>query len=77
MTEAKKRKKQANIEQAESDAAELEDAGHTVTRFTDFHWRVDDKIDVWPSTKKFMKRDGSWVVRNYTKIIDIFNGTTK
>ena len=61
-----------NLSQAENEIIEIEDAGHQVQRFTDFHWRIDDKIDVWPTSKKYMKRDGFFNVKNYNKLGDIF-----
>ena len=58
-------------EEANEEVIELEDAGHQVTRFTDWHWRIDDKIDVWPGNKKYMKLDGFYQVKRYEKLKDI------
>jgi len=65
--------RKSNLEQAEHDIATIEDEGHLVERFTAFHWRVDDLIDVWPSSKKFMVRDGNFRVRIYNQMKEIFN----
>lgn len=58
-----------NLREANEQAVELEDEGHTIERFTDYHWRIDGRIDVWPSSKKFM-RNG--MVRLYKRLPDIF-----
>ena len=59
--------KKVALEQAKVDAIEIEDDGHTVQMFTDYHWRIDG-IDVWPSSKKFMK---GGVVRKYKRLQNI------
>lgn len=46
------------LEKAREDVIELEDEGHDVMRYTDYHWVIDGEIDVWPSTKKYKKRNG-------------------
>ena len=48
----------------------LEDDGHDVYRYNDWHWRIDG-IDVWPSSRKFRKK-GSMFCKNYEKLSDIF-----
>jgi hypothetical protein len=68
----KKLWKKGNLEKAQGEIIEIEDAGHEVTRFTDVHWRIDGKIDVWPSSKKYMHLDGFWQVEHYQNINDIF-----
>lgn len=57
-----------NLHEAEEEIIAIEDAGHSVTRFTDWHWRIDDETDVWPSKKKFMKNG---VIKTYIKLKDI------
>lgn len=60
----------AALAAAEVEAAALEDAGHTIIRLSDYHWRIDDKIDVWPSRKKFMLKGGT-VVMHYHQLQDV------
>lgn len=47
---------------------DIEDSGHKVDRLTDYHWKING-IDVWPSSKKYMRADK--VVREYENLIDI------
>ncbi len=61
-------KKQA-LAEAQIQINQIEDDGHKVQMFTDYHWRIDG-IDVWPSSRKYRKGDG--VVRHYKKLTDIF-----
>lgn len=61
--------KLAALNQANDEAIAIEDEGHTIERFNDYHWRVDGRIDVWPSSKKYMVRG---VVREYEHLQDIF-----
>lgn len=61
--------KRLNLKEANEQAIELEDAGHTIERFNDYHWRIDGHIDVWPSSKKFMR---NWLVKHYRNLQDIF-----
>lgn len=68
----KKLIRQQNLIKAEEEIAELEDCGHTVERFGDFHWRIDDYYDVWPSSKKYMKKDGNGKSGKYNRMKDIF-----
>lgn len=60
--------KRNNLEKANTEIQEIEDAGHKVQMFTDWHWNIDG-IDVWPTSKKYM-RNG--VVKVYEKLSDIF-----
>lgn len=69
MKEFKKR----NLEQAEIQAIELEDLGHSIFRSTDYHWKLDGNIDIWPSVKKYMGRDKK--IHFYENLIDIVNRT--
>ena len=55
--------------EAEEDIIYVEDAGHKVERFTDWHWRIDG-IDFYPSTLKYMKNK---VVTEYKSLLDHFN----
>ena len=57
------------LKNAQHDIIAIEDAGHTVERLTDYHWRIDG-MDVWPSSKKYQK---AGVVREYKKLSDIFS----
>lgn len=59
--------KKVALEQARVDAIKIEDDGHKVQMFTDYHWRIDG-IDVWPSSKKFMV---GGVVRRYKRLENI------
>jgi hypothetical protein len=47
--------KKINFKRAQAEEIEIMDLGHSIVRFTDYHWRIDDKIDVWPSTRKYLK----------------------
>ena len=55
--------------QASNEIVEIEDNGHKVIRFNDYHWRIDNEIDIWPSTKKFMKNGQ---VKKYSTLKEIF-----
>lgn len=46
---------------------DIEDDGHTVERFTDYHWRING-MNVWPSSKKYEKHG---VIREYQNLKDI------
>lgn len=67
-TEAEREQKRQNLKEGMEEIYEIEDDGHEVMRFTDYHWRIDG-MDVWPSAKKFMKRR---IVRTYDHLKDIF-----
>lgn len=58
------------MEEAEQDLYELE-GQFEVTRFTDYHWRFNDKIDVWPTSKKYMVRNGFWKVLSYKDLFEV------
>lgn len=47
------------------DAVHLEDRGVRVERFTDYHWRVGQRFDVWPTTGTFHDRKAN----TYGKIL--------
>lgn len=64
-----KLQKRLNLEKANEEIIEIEDEGHQVERFTDYHWRIEG-IDVWPSSRKFMKRK---IINHYKHLKDIFN----
>lgn len=66
------KKRKLNLIEAENEIVEIEDCGHKVSRMTDYHWRIDEYIDIWPSSKKFMKLDGNFKVHIYKRIRDIF-----
>lgn len=68
-TEAEKEQARENLAEGNEEVIELEDDGHEITRFTDYHWRIDG-MDVWPSSKKFVKRQ---LVREYEHLKDIFS----
>lgn len=61
-------KKQA-YEDALVEIIAIEDAGHKVERFTDYHWKING-IDVWPSSKKYMKNGQ---VKSFNKLEEITN----
>ena len=42
---------------------------HEVVELSPYHFRIDGKIDLWPSSKKFMKNGR---VGKYEKLEDIF-----
>lgn len=69
----KKLKKKRNLETFEEEVALLEDEGHKTIRFTDYHCRIDE-IDVWPSSRKFMRRGK---VLHYNQLKDIFSDEIK
>lgn len=55
------------LEEAEEQIIEIEDNGATVLRCTDHHWKING-IDVWPSSKKYMKNG---IVKTYQKLSDV------
>jgi len=63
--------RRTNLSEAEQDSVLIEDMGIRIERFTDFHWRLNDKIDIWPSSKKFMIRDGFHKVRFFSSLLEI------
>lgn len=63
-----KQSRKNNLSESESELALLVDEGHEVVRHTDIHWKIDG-IDVWPTTKKYMKNGN---VRIYQSLRDIF-----
>lgn len=73
MTRTNRKNKLNNLQQSLDEVILLEDEGHRVDRFSDVHWRIDDLVDVWPSTKKYMIRDGRWEVSFFETLSDIFN----
>lgn len=66
------KKRIKNLKQAQDEVVELEDAGHIISMFTDYHWRIDNYIDVWPSSKKYMKQDGNYKIKHFVHLKDIF-----
>lgn len=60
--------KRAAYDQALIDIIPIEEAGHNVVRLSDWHWRIDGLIDVWPSSKKYRRGD---IVRTYQKLEDV------
>lgn len=54
--------------EAQREVIGIEDAGNRVERLTDYHWRVNGKIDWWPSGKKYQINKGN--VRQYEDIKD-------
>ncbi len=54
-----------NFEETQS---ELSD-DHEIVSFSKYHYRIDGKIDVWPSSKKYRK-DG--IIRKYGSLKEIF-----
>ena len=63
--------KQAAYEEAQRDVIAIEDEGHEVLRLTDWHWRIDGKVDVWPSSKKYMVL-AEHRVRKYSRLTELF-----
>lgn len=59
---------QCNYEEALRDIIGIEDDGHKVQRFNDWHWRIDNYIDVWPSSKKYRKNGK---ILHYNRLTDI------
>jgi hypothetical protein len=59
--------KRIALEEALDEAIAIEDSGNKVERFTDYHWRING-IDVWPSSKKYMKNG---VVQHYKNLKDV------
>lgn len=55
------------LDEALEQIIEIEDAGHEVVRYTDYHWKIDG-VDVYPSSKKYIK-DG--VVGEYENLFDL------
>lgn len=35
-------------------AVEVVDMGYELEKFTDWHWRLNGIIDIWPSSQKYM-----------------------
>lgn len=60
--------KSAALREAQEVVIDIEDAGHEVLRCTDHHWKIDG-IDVWPSSKKYMKHG---LVKEYEHLQEIF-----
>lgn len=54
--------------QANKEVVALEDEGHMIERLTDYHWRINGLIDVWPSSKKYQKAGR---VRTYKKLKEV------
>lgn len=65
-----KYQRQKSLDEFGNLQSELSDE-HTIEQFSKYHFRVDGKIDVWPSGKKFQKQNQS--VQNYNEIKDIFD----
>lgn len=51
--------------------------GHDVNMFTDSHWRIDDRYDIWTTTKKFIDRKKGGKAKPFEKISDVLAGTTE
>ncbi len=68
-TETAKYRKRKNFKEFAYIQSELGD-DHKIEQLSEWHFRIDGRIDVWPSTKKFMIRGQS--VSNYNQIKEIF-----
>ena len=64
----RKMQKAINLAEANDHFIVLQDAGHAIETFTDYHWRIDG-LDVWPSSKKYMQNG---VVREYSTLLKLF-----
>ena len=63
--------KKIALKEANDQVIGIEDDGHKFQALTDYHWKIDG-IDVWPSSKKYMK--AGWAhTKKYTHLRDIFN----
>ena len=73
-----KAQKQKNLNEGTEDLEKLVAWDFKVQPFSDIHFRINDRLDVWPSTKRFYdllnKRKGSYdnllkfVKKNYTPV---------
>lgn len=59
--------KRIALEEARKEIIDIEDAENDVLMLTDYHWRING-IDVWPSSRKYMKNGK---VRHYENLLDI------
>lgn len=46
--------KKIALQEAREEIIEIQDDGHDVVMYTDYHWKIDG-IDVWPSARKYMR----------------------
>ncbi len=45
--------KKLNLRKANEELIELLDDGHKIDLLTDWHWRIDGVVDIYPSTKTY------------------------
>lgn len=53
MTHAKKLQKQRNLETGYEEMDILAAYDYQITEFSGYHYRINDRLDVWPSSKKW------------------------
>lgn len=61
------------LKQAQEYIKVFEEKGYIVKKFTEYHWRISDVLDVWPSSKKcmFLDSDGDTVIGHYEEITEL------
>jgi len=55
----------------------LSEIGYQITKFSEYHYRIGlygepewKQIDVWPTSRKLMRRDGEYKVEHYTNLVE-------
>lgn len=60
-TEGSKRRKQANLKAGEAELEELVAFDYQVVQLSPYHFRINGRLDVWPSSKRW------WDCRTFGK----------
>lgn len=52
-TESSKRRKRANLNKGEAELEELVAFDYQVVQLSPYHFRINSRLDVWPSSKRW------------------------